>query len=149
ERSATVKIAYGELGARWSDGDEVAPRLTQAQGQPLADARVTAAVYAPESGNLHLVYMERVDAARTGSANADRPEFTKVLASVQAEGSFQGLVDLQVGRATRITTSPTLTGVGNGAYDDLHDSLVIAPDGRELLAFGDYGFVRYAQVVEA
>ena len=53
-----------------------------------------------------------------------------------------------MGRISRADFSPTLTGVGNGAYADLHDSLVLTSDGRELIAYGDYGFVRYAQVVE-
>lgn len=148
----SVRIAYGELGARWSSPDDVGAKLTRATvAAPLADARVTAAAYAPESGNLHLVYAERTDAARTANVDADRPEFTKVLASVQAEGAFQGLVDLQVGRLSRVDFSPTLTGVGSGAFSDLHDGIVVVdtPDGpREFLAYGDYGFVRYAEVVE-
>jgi hypothetical protein len=146
-RTPAVRLSYGELGAQWSGAEDIAPKLPHANA-PLGNARVTAAVYAPESGNLHLIYLERVDAARSGSANVDRPEFTKLLASVQAEGSFQGLVDLQVGRISRVDFSPTLTGVGSGAYDDLHDSLLLTADGQELIAYGDYGFVRFARVVE-
>ena len=150
--TASVRIAYGELGGRWSSPDDVTAKLTRATpATPLSDARVTAAVYAPESGNLHLVYAERTDPARVAAPNADRPEFTKVLAAVQAEGAFQGLVDLQVGRLSRVDFSPTLTGTGSGAFSDLHDGLVVVDAGgrpREFVAYGDYGFVRFAEVVE-
>lgn len=150
--TVSVRLSYGELGGRWSSPDDVGDKLTVATAaMPVVDARVTAAAYAPTSGNLHLLYMERTDAARTASTDADRPEFRKVLASVQAEGAFQGLVDLQVGRLSRADFSPTMTGVGGGAFSDLHDGIVVVDVGgtsREFVAYGDYGFVRFAEVVE-
>jgi hypothetical protein len=151
--TAQVSIAYGEDGARWSSPDEFASKLTRATpAAPLADARVTAAAFAPVSGNLHLIYMERTDSSRTASPDADQPEFAKEFVSIQAEGQLQTVIDLQTGRLSRADFSPAYTGVGNGVFTDLHDSLVVVPTGngqeREFVAYGDYGFVRYAEVTE-
>ncbi|HUR68946.1 MAG TPA: hypothetical protein VM370_06835 [Candidatus Thermoplasmatota archaeon] len=150
----TVQVAYGERGARWSSAEEIAPQLTR--GDPasvMVDARVTAAVYSPLSGNLHLIYLERYDLGQGGQEGAGRPEFYKTLASVQAEGTFQGKIDLGIGTVNRAAFSPTLTGAGGDVYGDLHDGLAVWTDprtgaAREFAAFGDYGFVRYAEIVE-
>jgi hypothetical protein len=128
-------------------GADVA-RSDPAVGAP-AEARITAAQYVPATGNLHLVYAER--AAQAGSAA--RPGIAKAFVSVQAFGGLQARLDLGVGKVQRVDVSPTTTGVGEGVHDDLHDSLVLwtPPDGgapREFLAYGDYGFVRFAEVHE-
>lgn len=154
DETPTVQLSYGEGGERWSGVEEIGPQLTRgASATPVLDARVTAAAYNPVSGNLHLVYLERYDLGQGGEQGAGRPEFYKAIASVQAEGSFQGKIDLGIGTVNRAAFSPTLSGVGGGVYDDLHDGLAIwrDPDAggvREFVAFGDYGFVRYAEIVE-
>lgn len=149
-----VQVAYGENGAAWSSAEDLADDLSRGDaGTPMLDARVTAAAYNPVSGNIHLVYMERYDLGQGGEQGAGRPEFYKTFAAIQAEGAFQAKVDLGVGSVNRGAFSPTLTGVGNGAFDDLHDGLVVWTDPatgrtREFLAYGDYGWVRFAEVTE-
>lgn len=152
DRRPFVQLSYGELGGRWSGVEDFGADLTQAAQAPLVEARVTAAAYAPQTGHLHLIYMERYDLASVNQDTAGTPEFWKTFASIRAEGTFQTRLDLGVGTASRIDFSPTLTGVGSGAFNDLHDSITIwrGPDGidREFVAFGDYGYVRFAEVTE-
>lgn len=151
EGAPSVELSYGEGGARWSAVEQIAGDLTRGDPvAPLLDARVTAAVYNPLTGNVHLVYMEHYDLA---AGSDGQPELYKVFAAIRAEGTFQAAVDLGIGSVNRVAFSPSLTGVGAGAYDDIHDGLVIWTDPntgavREFLAFGDYGFVRFAEVVE-
>lgn len=152
--SPTVSLSYGEKGGRWSSSEELAHELTLAPGAPLLDARVTAAAFSPISGSVHLIYLERHDLASANQDRASAPEYTKVLGSVQAEGPFLGRVDLGLGALNRVDFSPTLTGVGSGAFDDLHDGIVVWRDTsgmgrhREFVAYGDHGYVRFAEVVE-
>ncbi len=151
--SPTVAISYGEQGARWSSPEEIGHDLTLAAGAPILDARVTAASYHPQSGNIHLIYLERHEITSTNADGASQPEFAKVFAAVKAEGTFQGKIDLQLGTVSRVDYSPTLTGAASGAFDDLHDGIVVWKDPksgrtREYIAFGDYGYARFAEVVE-
>ncbi len=150
---ASVKISYGEMGARWSSPEEFGKDLTSVADAPLLDARVTAAAFAPVSGNLHLIYMERYEVAEASQDRGEKPEFTKVFAAVRAEGSYQGRVDLGLGTVNRVQYAPTIQGFGTGAFNDLHDSIVIWTDpdtgkDREFAAFGDYGYVRFGEVIE-
>ena len=149
-----VEVAYGESGGAWSLPQDMGPRLSPASDLPLAEARVTAAAYAPRSGNLHFVYMERYDLASANANDGQTPEFAKVFGSMVAEGRFLAAVDLGVGQVSRVPFSPTLTGVGGGVYNDLHDSIVIwdgepyGMEDREFVAYGDHGYVRFGEVVE-
>lgn len=153
DASPIVDVSYGEMGARWSSPDSVAGDLP-APAFPLLEARVTAAAYAPKSGNLHLIYLLRYDLASANADTGQTPEFAKFFASMVAEGRFLRAVDLGVGTVSRLGFSPTLTGASSGAFNDLHDSLVVwdgGPHGmpdREFLAFGDYGYVRFAEIAE-
>ncbi|HLE96539.1 MAG TPA: hypothetical protein VI997_04140 [Candidatus Thermoplasmatota archaeon] len=149
----SVLVTYGEDGTRWSSPEDVASELTRAvDGSMLLDARVTAAAYRADTGNLHLIYMERYDVGAAAARDPAQAEFYKVFAAMKAEGAFQGKVDLEIGRVSRADFSPTLTGVGVGAFDDLHDGIVTWHDAhgnaREFVAFGDYGYVRFGEVVE-
>lgn len=149
-----VQVAYGERGGAWGPAEDIGHRLASGSTLPLLDARVTAAAYAPRSGNLHVIYLERYDLRSANADTGQTPEFAKFFGSMVAEGRFLELVDLGVGTASRLGFSPVLTGAGSGVFDDLHDSIVIwdgAPHGledREFVAFGDHGYVRFAEVVE-
>ena len=148
----TVQVAYGERGAAWSSPEEVAPDILP-DDAPLLDARVTAAAWSPVSGNLHLVHLQRHDLA-SANAGAGAVEFRKLFVSLEAEGGVLATVDLGMGALSRVDFSPTLTGVGSGAFNDLHDSIVVWRDpkglggDREYVAYGDHGYVRFAEVTE-
>lgn len=149
----TVEVAYGEMGGAWGSPEQLAQSIAPATAMPILEARVTAAGFAPLSGNVHLVYMERYDLASANKDPQETAEFAKFFVAVKAEGTYQGRADLQVGTVSRLDYSPTLQGLGTGGFNDLHDSIVVwtPPDGgeaREFVAFGDYGYVRFGEVVE-
>jgi hypothetical protein len=135
-------------GSAWSAprdvGPDVQPPGLGSQGA-LLEARATAAAYAPGSGSLHLVF-------ETRRATDAQPGIAKTLVALGPEG-VRASLDLALGQVRRVDVSPTATGLGEDVYDDLHDSLVVRRDPaggapRELLAYGDYGFVRFAEVRE-
>lgn len=144
-----VLVSYGENGGAWSGAEDITSSLTQGTGAVL-EARVTAAAFAPRSGNIHLIYKERYEEQANPSGAAT---IWKTFASLQATGSFLDAIPLQVGRPETRAWSPVLAGVGDGIFSDLHDSIVIwrnpgLGEDREFIAYGDYGYVRFAEVVE-
>ncbi|HVL47200.1 MAG TPA: hypothetical protein VM889_01445 [Candidatus Thermoplasmatota archaeon] len=153
KNNPVVKITYGESGARWSSPDEVGDKIASKNLERVIGVRVTAVAFAPVSGNIHMIYMERHDPGQAEQSQAAQPSYVKIFASFRAEGSFQGSSDLGVGQVRRVEFSTTLTGVGTGVFDDLHDSIVVWRDpntqqDREFVAFGDFGYVRFGEVIE-
>lgn len=153
--AARVELSYGEAGAGWGEAADVASSLAYADvtGRPepgeLLEARVTAAAFAPVSGNVHFVYLQRFRVAD----DAQTPGIHKVFAAVQAGGSFQGYEQVELGLVSRGLFPSGLTPGGEGLFNDLHDAIVVWRDpvhgnDREFLAIGDYGFVQFAEVVE-
>lgn len=142
-----VLVAFGHNGS-WSAPDDYAKDLTR--GGAVRSARVTALAYQPVSGNLHLIYEERAADATQASG---KPSIGKTFAAIKARGGLEARMDLNLGQLQRPDVPPTYAGVGDGGYEDLHDTLLVwlDPAGgapRELVAFGDYGFVRYAEILE-
>lgn len=148
-----AQLAYVDNAGVWSEAEDITQALSLTGGARLLDARVTAAAYAPRSGNLHLVYLEQQDLGAPTPQNAGRASFVKALVAIQAGGGLQARLDLGLGTIRRADVPPTYSGVGEGAFADLHDGLVVwtnpeTGEEREFLAFGDYGWVRFAEVVE-
>jgi hypothetical protein len=146
-------VSFASSPDTFAAGSDLAPSLSMGP-EALSDARFTAATWVPASGNLHVIWMEHLTPQSPASAAASgaAPEFRKALAGIRYGGTYQGKVDLAVGKAAA-SSNPRLTGIGDGAFSDLHDSIVIWPGARglkpqEFVAYGDYGFVRFAEVAE-
>lgn len=146
-------VAYGDADDRWSDLRDHIALATNPSPVAIEMSRVTAAVFRPSSGNLHIVYMERFVPSDGAATLAGEAQFYKSFIALRAEADVQAAVDLQVGQATRADVSATSSGVSIDAFEDLHDALVVwedphSNDEREYIAFGDHGYVRFAQVTE-
>jgi hypothetical protein len=119
-------------------------------GTQLLEARVTALTFVGTSATAHMLYMERY---ASGGASGPSGEFAKTYAVVQADGRYLGTWGVGFGDPQANANVPVLvSGGGTGVFDDLHDSLVVAKgkhgDERVFVAFGDHGYVRYAEVTE-
>jgi hypothetical protein len=130
-------------------GDHLTALASHA-GASLVESRVTALAFLGTSATAHLVYMERYTG---GSSAGPSAEFAKTYAAVQADGRFLGTWGLGFGDPQANANVPVLvSGSGTGAFDDAHDSLVVTHPKhggeRLFLAFGDHGYVRFAEVTE-
>lgn len=158
----TVLVSYGALGINWQDVESYGDRLHNADAPAragLADARVTAAIYTRETGNIHLVYQEKYRFEQTAQ-NPDQQGKTyyKTYAVVRPTAGWRGKFDTQLQFGDpRTYVNYQLAyqgGFNENIFHDLHDSLVVWKDvrykGKEkiFVAFGDYGSVRFAEVVE-
>lgn len=151
-----VELSYGERGMGWSEPHEITSNLEHsdlAARDKVREARVTAAAYVHRSGSLHLIYMERYFRSPQEAMSFGALEYSKTLASVRADGDYQGGMDLQIGiNATRVDYGASFTGLGQGVFNDLHDDIEVWTDqfgnDHEFIAFGDYGYVRFARVEE-
>lgn len=149
-----LDVAYASDARNWSQPtsliDEVRP---DGESRRPIDVRVLAGAYLRRSGNLHLVYMERYESILGASAPEQRDLF-KSLVSVRYGAEVQGAASLQMGSpATRVGVHPTYMGTSPDLFLDLHDSIVswgpTAAEEKEFIAYGDHGYVRFAEVVEA
>jgi hypothetical protein len=157
ESTVHVEISFHELGGGWSDVKDIGDIL-HAESQKVRYARVTALAYADRSSTVYLIYMERqkIDNALPGGLAA---EFTKQLAVVAESGKFLDSADLQIENpATRAAYPAPVEGLDDGIFDDLHDDIIVwrdpkAPDDptkeRIFTAFGSYGMVGYAEIIES
>jgi hypothetical protein len=147
-----VLVAAGVRGGAWGRANDYAASLGDAAQHPgarLLESRVNALAVLAASGTVHMVYMERYTAQGTGG----QQEFSKFYAAAKLDGRFLGRFAVGYGDPqSRATISPQVTGVTGDDYDDQHDSIVVTHDrtGKEraFVAFGDYGYVRFAEVQE-
>jgi hypothetical protein len=157
-RKADVSVSWGILGSRWSEPESYGADFTNEEpprGARLLDARVTAAAYSTEHSYLHLVYMERYEfdnQAQLGHANTLFKSYGLVRYRAGFAGSF--VDELKFGDPAMRTAAADAYrgGLTDDVFVDLHDSIVIWHDpkaGKERIwiAFGDYGSVRFAEVV--
>lgn len=161
EGEAFVRYAVGEpavpLWLKLYEIDELHNgNATHGGGAPTVAARVTAVTMSPESHYLHVIYEEQYDRSGTGSqATAyGAPEIYKAMGAIDPQGRWAGGMDLRVGDpVTRVHFDPQYQGVGDSIFWDLHDSFFTVTDKtgetREFVAYGDYGFVRMAEIEES
>lgn len=157
-----VTALFGKDGQNWSkmgDGDERGRKLSNLSERQevnpdtsLVDARVNGLGFAPYSSNVHLIYWEKFAEAGV-STPTGLPAYAKRLGVVGPDGHLVGRVDLDVGNAaSRLLWDSRYQGVGDGVFDDLHDDVVTTHDRdgkpRTFIAYGDYGWIRTAEVVE-
>lgn len=154
---AFVDISYGERGTNWSSPENFGPKLTMAGDRTtLLEARVTALAYIKESGNLHLFYLERFQKDPLDAEHAADPEFHKRFSAIRAYGGYQDDGNITYASAlarARADYPNYLVGFDEGVFGDLHDSILVWTDPksgveREFVAYGDYGYTRFAEVTE-
>lgn len=164
-----AEVTHGLLGEDWGGlvtfGDKL--RETGEASSDVTDARVTAAAYLAESGNFHMIYAEQYETNTLpeggplgGAGDFTEYEYHKTYAvgRIVGDGRFSGNFDLQYGNQDMMTShtgsmNPERRGLSEGIFWDLHDSIIVWRDpdtGKErtFTAFGDHGFVRFAEVVE-
>lgn len=155
----TVRFALGNPSEpRWrATFLDAGPQLTNQTADrakiTVVDAAVQALAIAPESRNVHLIYRERHRYDEAGIGRIGLPEIYKSFAVLDPQADrVLKVSDLQVGAAqTRVHFDPQYQGLGDGIFNDQHDDIVVVdtPRGpREFIAFGDYGYVRFAEVDE-
>lgn len=146
----SVELSYGVLGRNWTEpaavGDEL--RLEGSQGD-LLEARVTAAAVRPDTGHLHLIFMERHQQGPATSEGAS--EYSKVFASFRGT-ELMATHRFDMGQLSQGPVGATPGGENADAFSDLHDGIVVWEDPQtgeetEFVAFGDHGYVRFGQVV--
>jgi hypothetical protein len=152
EGRPVAAVAVGVSGADWGRAHDYAPQLSDLGAHPgsaLREARINALAVLATSGTVHLVYMERYDVQGASGGQ----EFAKEYGVAQLGGRFLGKFALGYGDPqSRATPDPPVSGLGTDVYDDQHDSIAVTHDrtGKErtFVAFGDYGYVRFAEVRE-
>jgi hypothetical protein len=101
------------------------------------------------SGTAHFLVQERF----TGGAASDSRVFSKTYGVAQSTGRFLGTFGLGYGDPqSRASVPVTVSGNSVGGFYDAHDSLLVVKgklgEERLFIAFGDYGYVRFGEVVE-
>lgn len=152
EGRSIVTVAWGVPGEDWGRPTEHGSSLTDLDnraGADLVEARVTALAVLGTSGTAHFLVQERF----SGGQGLDGRIFGKTYGVVQSTGRFLGTFGIGYGDPqSRATVPATVSGSGLGGYADAHDGMVVVPgplgDDRLFIAFGDYGYVRFAEVVE-
>lgn len=150
-RTHTV-VVWGVDGKHWGRPSDFGESLTDIVNHPgaaLVEAHLTALAVLGTSGTAHFLIQEEY---LGGSATDDRI-FSKMYGVVQSSGRFLGTFGIGYGDPqSRAGIPVTMSGGGAGAYHDAHDSLVVIKGSRGeerlIVAFGDYGYVRYGEVVE-
>lgn len=155
---AVVKVAYGIQGGDWKDLKDYGPDFAKARlavAPELLEVRITAAAYAKHTGYLHVLYQERYKADVTDVAHLGPKSLFKTYGVIRPDQGFQGYFDLTFGRH-----EPRLYfdldyqgGLEEGIFHDLHDDIFVwshPKTKREQIftVFGDYGFVRFGEIVE-
>lgn len=130
-------------------GEQVTDRVNH-QGAQLSDSRITALAFLGTSGTAHFLVQERYEG---GSALDQNSEFGKLYAAVQSSGRYLGTFGIGYGDPqSRANIPATVSGLSAGAFADAHDTLFVhygdLGEERLFIAFGDYGYVRYAEVIE-
>ncbi|HUR61964.1 MAG TPA: hypothetical protein VM286_06330 [Candidatus Thermoplasmatota archaeon] len=152
EGRAVALVTAGIRGADWGRANDYGRDVSEASAHPgarLIEARINALAFVASSSTVHMVFMERFDVQGTGG----QQEFAKTYDVAQASGRFLGKFPIAYGDPNnRPAFPPTTVGVTSEDFDDAHDSIVVSHDrsgkDRTFLAFGDYGNVRFAEVVE-
>lgn len=145
-------IAWGVAGQDWGRPTEHGASLTTLgtrNGEQLTESHITALAVLSKSGTAHFLVQERF----TGGSAADSRVFGKTYGVVQSTGRFLGTFGIGYGDPqSRASVPATVSGTTLGAYYDAHDGMAVAEgklgEERLFIAFGDYGYVRYAEVVE-
>jgi hypothetical protein len=127
-------------------------QVMQEPGTRVVQARILALAQSPLSHYLHVIYQERYE-RQASPSNVGLPDFYKSFGALDPNGAFMGRFDLNIGDAqTRVHFEPQYQGVGEAVFDELKDSIVILTDRRgnprEFVAYGDYGYVRFAEIAE-
>lgn len=150
-----VLIAYGDADDRWTSPRDITPDITALDSTTAAEnARVTAGVFRPDSGHIHLISQVRRggEAVSQGAASEGTGSaFSKALVVLRGEEAVVLSLDLGVGMVARTDAATNPNPTDFGAFDDLHDGLVVwEHDGEviEYVAYGDNGYVRFAEVDE-
>lgn len=152
EGRSVVAVVWGVAGEDWGRPSDHGSALTEAAGRAgaeLTEAHLTALAVLGTSGTAHFLVQERY----TGGQGVDGRVFGKTYGVVQATGRFLGTFGIGYGDPqSRASVPATVSGSGLGGYYDAHDGMAVVagPLGEERLfvAFGDYGYVRFAEVVE-
>lgn len=145
----SVELSYGLLGENWTAPTDIADELTFDAPGGLAEARVTAAEVRPETGNLHLIYMERHRQDQPAGQGA--AEYRKVFASVRGTEMLAS-EEFQMSQLTQAPIGATPGREDMDIFSDLQDGIVVWEDPqtgeeKEFVAFGDHGYVRFGQVI--
>lgn len=153
-----AQLTYGWDGAGWSPPTDITSHLRNgSETDPVLEARVQDMVLRPDTGSVHILYLERYD--RTGRATPDGltnladPEYGKALVAFHKSQGFLKRIDLAVGNgANRREFDVSRRGIQDGAFNDLRDSLVVVnatgDNPREFIMYNDYGVVAYSEVIE-
>jgi hypothetical protein len=152
EGRSVVVLVWGVAGADWSRPAEVGPSVTQVGqhgGAQLVDARMTALAVKASSGTAHFLVQEQY----AGGQAADARIFGKAYGVMQSTGRFLGTFALGYGDPqSRANVPATIGGTDPAAFHDAHDSFAVVRgktgEERLFVAFGDYGYVRFAEVKE-
>lgn len=146
-------VTFGMLGEQWTEVQNYGRLVSGAQlaegaDRTVVDARVTALMMTRNSGMAYAIYSEQYE-PQDGS---DR-EFHKTLVGVYYTGQLQGTWGLGVGDPAAQANVPIhVRGLDGTVYRDHHDSLVAhksrSGEERLFIAYGDHGFVRYAEFEE-
>ncbi len=154
---AFLEVSYAETGDDWTTPDDYGAEFSnlsqQSDGTKLLEARVTALGMAPASGNTHIILKEVYEYPATEADDYLKPTIWKAMGAISPSGFYQGRIDLELGDpARRAIYHPEYQGLDEGVFSDLHDSLVIVNDPtgepHEFVAYGDYGYTRFSEVVE-
>jgi hypothetical protein len=153
---AYAKVAFSDRGLSWTTPKDYIQYTTDTvarQGAQLIEERVNAAAFVAHTGTLHMILMERFAVQQGGPIqDIGTTPFSKAYAVVHATGKFLGKFDFKYGDPqTRANFDAQSKGLGEDVFDDQHDSIIPLATGagdRVFLAFGDHGYVRFAEARE-
>lgn len=152
EGRSVVVVVWGVAGQDWGRPTEVGSSVTDLAahaGASLVESHLTALAVKGSSGTAHFLLQERF----TGGSATDSRVFGKTYGVVHGTGRFLGTFGIGYGDPqSRAAVPATVSGTGLGAYYDRHDGMAVVESDvggeRLFIAFGDYGYVRFAEVVE-
>ncbi|HUR62257.1 MAG TPA: hypothetical protein VM286_07855 [Candidatus Thermoplasmatota archaeon] len=151
-----VRVAFSDRGLSWTMPKDYVQYTTDTvtrQGATLVEERVNAVAFAAHSGTVHMIVMERFAVQQGGPIqDVGATPFSKAYAVVHATGKFLGKFDFKYGDPqTRANFNAQSKGLGEDVFADRHDSIVpisTRAGERIFLAFGDHGYVRFAEATE-
>lgn len=135
-----LRLATGDVDGAWSK-----PREVDAHNgtRGVAEARVNAVLYRGGTNTVHMIYLERANAT---DVRAGEPMWRKSLLVADALGTVLVNLDLDLSDKGDVYTYSDPPD-DEAIFGDTRDSL-IEVNGREFMAFADYGAVVLAEILE-
>jgi hypothetical protein len=149
-----LEVSMSDWGRDWSAAKDHGGNFAD-PAKEIVDARVNALSFHRDTGNLFILYLERYDTETSNPAAAAPLLFNKRLGVVpDANDAVLHVKNLDLGNPSVRKVFPvSVEGLDEAVFEDLHDDMFLWKDRKSgveriFIAYGDYGLVRYAEVIQ-